>query len=179
MKPIPVRPVLVAILAAGAIAEAQTVARQDPPARAGLAAFARQQGFSTCTAELDELERKLFAGSEFTLRPFLAEKDPSRRPFSAMVDSRREVGGRYQRALTHVAAAPLSGSSGCTVSYEQTQYHEARCDEVLKQMAPTAQPSPAPAQGALTVDLHRNMSLTLMPVGKAQCVSVLKEVSYR
>lgn len=166
-------------LAAMSATGAQPESAKPSQPRTSLAAFARQQGFSSCANELAELEKNLFSGSEFTLRPFVAERDPSRRPFAAMVDSRREIGGRFQRALTHVTVAPAAGNAGCTVSYEQTQFHESRCDEVLQQMAPTARVSPAPAQGTITVDLHRNLSLSLMPVGKAQCVSVLTEVSYR
>ena len=148
-------------------------------AEPGLLSIARASGFAACEKELGTLDRNLFGKSDFSVRAFTAEKTPSARPFSAIVDSRRAApGGGYVRTLTHLSVAPAGRGESCAVSYEQTQYHELRCNDVQAQMAPKATPAAATSLGAVTLDLHRNMSLTLIPVGAAQCVTVLKEVSY-
>ena len=159
---------------------ATTVTAPKVVAPPSLIAFANQQGYLACSRELDELDKNLFANSEYSLRPFVADKEPGKFPFSAIVDARRATGGGgYTRTLTHLTVLPSANSKSCTAMYEQTQYHDVRCDAVHRQMAPNATESPGVALGAITLDLHRNMTLTLIPVGQSQCVSVLKEVSYR
>lgn len=144
-----------------------------------LLSIARANGFSVCKKELSALERNLFGASDFSVRFFTAEKAPSARPFSAIVDARRAApGGGFSRTLTHLAVTPAGKNEACSVSYEQTQYHDRKCDDVQAQMAPKASPAGGVSLGAVTLDLHRNMTLTLIPVGAAQCVTVLKEVSY-
>jgi hypothetical protein len=145
----------------------------------GIAARARANGFSACQKELENLERNLFNNSDYSARVFFAEKVPSTQPFSAMVDARRAAsGGGYTRTLTHLTVMPDAKRQACSISYEQTQYHDMRCDRVQMQMAPKAMPAPTTSLGAVMLELHRNMTLTLIPVGTEQCVTVLKEVSY-
>lgn len=144
----------------------------------GLTAIARSSGFTACQKEIDLVDRNLFSKADYTARAFAAEKNANARPWSAVVDARRMAGGALTRSFTHVTVTPGSGSASCGVSYEQTQYHDLRCETVQQQMAPNAKPAPGTSFGALTFDLHRNMTLTVIPVGNAQCVSVLKEVSY-
>lgn len=152
-----------------------TASAADP----SLLSIARANGFSVCGKEISSLERNLFGASDFSVRFFTAEKTPSARPFTAIVDARRAtpVGG-FNRTLTHLAVTPAGKNESCSVSYEQTQYHERNCNDVQAQMAPKASPAGGVSLGAVTLDLHRNMTLTLIPVGAAQCVTVLKEVSY-
>jgi hypothetical protein len=144
-----------------------------------LSQFARSQGIAVCVPALQTLEKNLFDGSEYSIRPFVAEKNPSRHALSALVDSRRFVAGEPQRSLTHVTLAPASDGKGCALMYEQTRHHMLRCESVLAQMAPLAKEQSGIALGSFTVDLHRNMTLTVLPIGTAQCVSIVKEVSYR
>lgn len=149
---------------------------QTPPA--GLSAIARGSGFTACQKEIDLIDRNLFSNADYSARVFAAEKNTNSRPWSATVDARRMVNGTLTRSFTHVTVTPVASGSACSVAYEQTQYHDLRCEAVQQQMAPNAKPAPGASFGALTFDLHRNMTLTVIPVGNAQCVSVLKEVSY-
>lgn len=154
---------------------ASAAAAADP----SLLSIARANGFSVCEKELVTVERNLFAASDFSVRYFTAEQAPSTRPFTAIVDARRAApGGGFTRTLTHLAVTPAGKNESCSVSYEQTQYHDRKCNDVQTQMAPKASPAGGVSLGAVTLDLHRNMTLTLIPVGAAQCVTVLKEVSY-
>lgn len=149
---------------------------QSPPP--GLSAIARGSGFTACQKEIDLVDRNLFSNADYTVRVFAAEKNSNARPWSAVIDARHVAGGALTRSLTHVTVTPGSGGASCSVSYEQTKYHDLRCEAVQQQMAPNAKAAPGTSFGALTLDLHRNMTLTVIPVGNAQCVSVLKEVSY-
>lgn len=151
---------------------------QTPPA--SLSAIARGSGFTVCQKEIDLVDRNLFSNSDYTVRAFVAEKNANARPWSAIIDARRVTGGVLTRSLTHVTVTPAVGvgSASCSVSYEQTQYHDLRCELVQQQMAPNAKPASGTSFGALTLDLHRNMTLTVIPAGSAQCISVLKEVLY-
>lgn len=145
----------------------------------GLVNIARANQFLACAAELERLDRNLFAKAETAIRPFAAEKNASAKPFSAVIDARKTLpNGSATRTLTHLTVTPSGKNEACAISYEQTQYHDERCDAVQTQLAPQAKPAALTSLGAVTLDLHRNMTLTLIPVGAAQCVTVLKEVSY-
>jgi hypothetical protein len=144
----------------------------------GLASIAKASGFTACQKEIELVDRNLFSNADYSVRAFSAEKNPSTRPWSAIIDARRMAGGALTRSTTHVTIAPAAAGTACSVSYEQTQYHDLRCEAVQQQMAPNAKTAPGTSFGALTFDLHRNMTLTVIPVGAAQCVSVLKEVSF-
>jgi hypothetical protein len=146
----------------------------------GLAAFAKSRGFGVCAAELETLDRNLFRESDYSLRAFIAENNINSRPFSALIDSRKAgTQGGYVRALTNIVVSPVdSKNSRCTVMYEQTVYHDQHCDAVRTQMAPTSRETGVPVYGAVTLELLRNMTLTIIPVGSGQCISVVKEVAY-
>ncbi|MBL8519100.1 MAG: hypothetical protein JNK75_00380 [Betaproteobacteria bacterium] len=153
-------------------------AQAVPGTQTSLLSIARGSGFAACQREIERIDRNLFSNADYSVRVFAAERNTPSHPWSALVDARRMSGGVLARSLTHVTVTPAAKGLSCGVSYEQTQYHALRCDLVQRQMAPNAQPTPGTSYGALTFDLHRNMSLTVIPVGDAQCVSVLKEVSY-
>lgn len=170
---------VIAMLACGpllAVTAAKPGAISGSP---GLAAFARTHGFDACATELAALDANLFANAEYSLRAFVAASQPNTRPFSLQVDSRKAMGGGFARAFTNIVVTPPpAGAKSCAVMYEQTLYHDQRCDLVQPRMAPNATPSAATAFGAVSFELHRNMTLNLIPVGTGQCVSVLKEVSF-
>ncbi|MCY7388439.1 MAG: hypothetical protein LH481_10305 [Burkholderiales bacterium] len=156
------------------------ITTKNPPLKVGLAAFAKSRGFSVCSRELDALDQNLFLDSDYSLRAFLAETNVNTRPFSALIDSRKTTPqGNYVRALTNIVITPADTKAGkCTVMYEQTLYHDQHCDTVRLQMAAFAPESGTNSYGAITFDLLRNMTLTIIPVGSGQCVTVVKEVAY-
>ncbi len=159
---------------------AQSAAAKSPPLKVGLVAFAKSRGFSVCASELEALDQNLFRDSDYSLRAFLAETNVNTKPFSALIDSRKaNPQGGYARALTNIVITPGGGKgSRCTVMYEQTLYHDQHCDTVRLQMAAFAPESGPTSFGSITFDLLRNMTLTIIPVGSAQCVTVVKEVAY-
>ncbi|MEO8385303.1 MAG: hypothetical protein ABI583_08680 [Betaproteobacteria bacterium] len=153
---------------------------KSPPLKIGLVAFAKSRGFSVCASELETLDRNLFLESDYSLRAFLAENNVNSRPFSALIDSRKvSPQGTYLRALTNIVVIPGDAKTGrCTSMYEQTLYHDQHCDTVRAQMAAGAKETGAKTFGSVTFDLLRNMTLTVIPVGAGQCVTVIKEVAY-
>jgi len=165
---------------ARATVEALSSAGKSAQTRTGLAAFAKSRGFSACASELDTLDQNLLRDSEYSLRVFLAESDTNSRPLSAVIDSRKaDQRGGYTRALTNIVVTPGDIKIGrCTTMYEQTLFHDQHCDLVKMQMAPGAKEAGATSFGSITYDLLRNMTLTIIPVGRSQCVTVLKEVAY-
>ena len=150
------------------------------PARTGLAAFAKGLGFTVCTTEINLLDQNLLRDSEYSSRAFLAETKPNSRPFSAVIDSRKpNAKGGVSRALTNIVVTPTEKEGErCTVQYEQTLFHDLNCDLVRQQMAPNAMPIKGTSFGALILDVSRNMTLTIIPVAAAQCITVLKEVAF-
>lgn len=159
---------------------AKSVPTKNPPLKVGLVAFAKSRGFNVCAQELEALDQNLLLDSDYSLRAFLAEANVNARPFTALVDSRKaSPQGGYARALTNIMIAPAPATGGrCTVMYEQTRYHDQHCDVVRAQMASSAPESGGTSFGSITFDVLRNMTLTIIPVGSAQCISVVKEVAY-
>lgn len=166
------------LLVSASVLCAGAVSAQRPPAppdgTLAITAAARQRGVETCLAKLEAMERNLFSSSEYTFRGFLDEREPNARPFTAIVDSRRK--NSHDRALTNITVAP--NATACTVMYEQTVYHGRHCDAVRKEMAPQASPATTKAIGAVIYDVAKNLSLTIIPVGDGQCVTVIKEIAY-
>ena len=150
------------------------------PVRTGLAAFANGLGFTACSTEINLLDQNLLRDSEYSTRAFLAETKPNSRPFSAVIDSRKpNAKGGVSRALTNIVVTPTEKEGErCTVQYEQTLFHDLNCDLVRQQMAPNAMPIKGTSFGALILDVSRNMTLTIIPVAAAQCITVLKEVAF-
>lgn len=159
---------------------AKSVATKNPSLKVGLVAFAKSRGFNVCAQELEALDQNLLLDSDYSLRAFLAESNVNTRPFSVLVDSRKaSPQGGYARALTNIMIAPAPATGGrCTVMYEQTRHHDQHCDVVRAQMATSAPESGGTSFGSITFDILRNMTLTIIPVGTAQCISVVKEVAY-
>ena len=159
---------------------AKSIAAKNPPLKVGLVAFAKSRGFNVCAREIEALDQNLLLDSDYSLRAFLAETNVNTRPFSALVDSRKaNPQGGYARALTNIMIAPAPAIGGrCTVMYEQTLYHDQHCDAVRAQMASLAPESGGTSFGSITFDVLRNMTFTIIPVGRAQCISVVKEVAY-
>ena len=62
--------------------------------------------------------------------------------------------------------------------YEQTVYHGATCELVLSQMAPNGKQSSSPSLGSVLIEIADNLTLTLIPVGTAQCITVVKEAAF-
>lgn len=153
---------------------------KSAPMKVGLAAFAKSHGFSGCANELETLDKNLFLESDYSMRAFLAESNVNSRPFSALIDSRKlSAQGTYLRALTNVVVTPGEAKAArCTTMYEQTLYHDQHCDTVRAQMAASAKETGVTSFGSVTLDLLRNMTLTVIPVGSGQCVTVVKEVAY-
>lgn len=139
-----------------------------------ITAYARRIGVSTCLAKLEAMETNLFQTSEYSFRAFSDEREANARAFTAIVDSRR-VSART-RALTNITVVPNAAAS-CTVMYEQTVYHARHCDLVQKEMAPKAISS-TPSLGAVILDVSKTLTLTIIPVGDAQCVTIIKEIAY-
>ena len=158
----------------------KSLVAKNPALKIGLVAFAKSRGFSACANELEMLDQNLFLESDYSLRAFLAEGNVNSRPFSAIVDSRKiSPHGAYVRALTNIVVTPADAKSGrCTSMYEQTMYHDQHCDTVRAQMAAGAKETGATSFGSVTFDLLRDMTLTVIPVGAAQCITVVKEVAY-
>jgi hypothetical protein len=166
---------IVALLAPmAALAQAPVPA---PAAPKGLAVVARSLGVRACLASIESAEKALLAGREYSVRAFADPKEPDAAIFSAIVDSRKV--GTNERLLVNLTVSPVGfPPKRCVVTFEQTQYHEQRCEAVLAQMAPQAAPAPGAAIGALTVDVSRNLAITVVPVGAGHCVSVIKEAAY-
>ncbi len=172
----------------GGLVQAQVTAASSAPvamvkqlqSKEGLAAFAKGSGYLACAAELASLDQNLFRDTEYTIRAFFAERDAGKRPFSALVDSRKiDAQGRVARAFTNIVVSPHDVKpTRCSVMYEQTLYHDQHCESVRLQMAEFAPQIGGKSFGAITYDVAPNMTLTTIPVGAAQCVTVMKEVAF-
>jgi hypothetical protein len=143
----------------------------------GVAGAARALGVRACLGTLETVEKTLLAGREYSVRGFADPKEPDASPFSAIVDSRKP--GTRDRWLLNLTVFPVgSPAKRCAVIFEQTQHHERRCEDVLAQLAPKAPASAAPSLGAVTVDVSRHLTVTVIPAGAAHCVSVVKEAAF-
>ncbi len=166
----------VALAGAAAAVAQQPPAGQPPGSNAGIAALAAGQGVKACLGPLQALEAAVLAGREYSFRAFVDPRDPNAAPFTAIVDSRKV--GNLDRVLINLVATPVGvPATRCVLMYEQTRYHDTRCEAVLAQMAPKATQS-LPSFGAVTVDVEKNLTVTVIPVGTGQCVSVVKEVAF-
>lgn len=167
---------VVAILGALALApaHAQQAGNVIP---GGFAALAGAQGIKACLGSIAAVETALLKGSEYSFRAFVDPRDPNAAPFSVIVDARRA--GTLDRVLINIVASPVGTPlNRCVLMYEQTRYHDLRCEAVMAQMAPKAGPPVGNSYGAVTVDVEKNLTLTLVPVGTGQCMSVVKEVAF-
>ena len=149
--------------------------------------FARERGFVRCAGALELAERNLLGASEYAFRayPLTAPTVPRATApkestmFTAIVDARkRNPNDAAPRATFNITVlVSQQVLNACTTIYEQTIYHAATCDAVVAQMAPNGKQSSSPSYGSVLVDVSDNLSLTLIPVGAAQCITVVKEVA--
>lgn len=166
-----------AMLAGWAFAAVAQAPTAQPPNMGRLAAYAQAQGIRTCLAGLQAAETTLLSGRDYAFRAFVDPRDANAAPFTAVLDTRMK--GSLERVLVNIVATPSGAPPGrCTVIYEQTRHHVERCDAVLAQLAPKAPAASGPSFGAVTVDVERNLTVTVIPAGTAQCVSVVKEVAW-
>jgi hypothetical protein len=181
----------------------QAIAQQAPPKAAvatavprisetpPMAKFAREQGFLRCAGALESAERNLLGASDYTFRaypPKLSSAPSSSRAtnaketnvFTAIVDARkRNLNEPAPRATLNITVlVSPQVPNACTTMYEQTTYHNATCDAVVAQMAPNGRPSTNTSLGSVLVEVSDNLTLTLIPVGTAQCITVIKEAAF-
>lgn len=185
-------PVL-ALVGACAIAYGQ---RATPPTEAALKStastealpitkFAKERGFVKCAGALEVAERNLLGSSDYAFRAYpqtVQRTSPSKEStvFTAIVDSRKrnpnDAAPRATLNLTVLASQQVANA--CTTIYEQTTYHAATCDAVVAQMAPNGRQSANPSFGAVLIEISDNLTLTVIPVGTAQCITIIKEAAF-
>jgi len=148
-----------------------------------LAKYARERGLLKCGAAIELAERNLLNGSEYTFRAYHPPRSPAAADiglFTAIVDSRKigrnEPGSRATLNLT--VSNSLRGANACTTMYEQTVYHNANCVQVISQMAPNGRQSGNPSLGSVLLEITDTLSLTVIPVGDSQCVTIVKEAAF-
>jgi|GEM_PF-3587424 len=153
-----------------------------------ISTFARSKGFTRCAAELEGAVNNLLRNAEYSFRAFYDEKNSGSGPFSVLVDSRKFK--TLERAMINITVSPIapapitsaasavSASTRCSVMYEQTVYHNQRCERVQAEMASQAVPTAFNTIGAVTLEVGKNLTLTLIPVGNAQCITIIKEAAF-
>ena len=153
-----------------------------------ISTFARSKGFTRCAAELEGAVNNLLRNAEYSFRAFYDEKNSGSGPFSVLVDSRKFK--TLERAMINITVSPIapapitsaasavSASTRCSVMYEQTVYHNQRCERVQAEMASQAVPIAFNTIGAVTLEVGKNLTLTLIPVGNAQCITIIKEAAF-
>jgi hypothetical protein len=153
------------------------------PSQMPIAKYAREKGLVKCNAALELAERNLLSGSEYTFRAYHPKRSTPTADlslFSAIVDSRKlgrnELGVRATLNLT--VTGSQRSANACTTIYEQTVHHNANCVAVIAQMAPNAKQSSNPSLGSVLLEVTDSLSLTVIPVGDAQCVTIVKEVAF-
>ncbi len=150
--------------------------------------YARERGFIKCAGALEMAERNLLKDSEYTFRAYIPSKTGANAEighFTAIVDARkidRSNASTPLRATLNLSVAVSQRSATapteCTTMYEQTMYHNATCNAVVAVMAPNGRPSTSPSVGAVLVEVSPTLSLTLIPVGTAQCITIIKEAAF-
>lgn len=154
--------------------------------------YALEHGFSKCASAVELAERNLLGNSEYTFRAYLPPMLPKSSPngdvalFTVIVDSRKldrsiNVGDPIRATLNlTVAARPTSDPSQtmCSTIYEQTVHNNATCDTVVAQMAPNARNTGSASIGSVLVEITNTLSLTLIPIGTAQCITIIKEAAF-
>lgn len=150
-----------------------------------ISTFARSKGFTKCAAELEGAVNNLLRNAEYSFRAFYDEKNSGSGPFSVLVDSRKFK--TLERAMINITVSPIapapinsaaSASTRCSVMYEQTVYHNQRCERVQAEMASQAVPTAFNTIGAVMLEVGKNLTLTLIPVGNAQCITIIKEAAF-
>ncbi len=197
---------LVATILLIPLAEAQTQSQPQSPktsiakpdaakldtSKLTITTYAREHGFSKCASAVELAERNLLGNSEYTFRAYLPPMPPKASPnaefglFSVIVDSRKidrnSNAGNPTRATLNLTVnlkqTNSSGSALCSTIYEQTMYHNATCDTVAAQMAPNARTTGSASIGSVLVEISDTLSLTLIPVGAAQCITIIKEAAF-
>lgn len=160
--------------------------------RLAITNYAREHGFTKCASAVELAERNLLGNSEYTFRAYLPPIPPKASPnaelglISVIVDSRKmdrniNAGAPIRATLNLTVTAKPNSSPGqtvCSTIYEQTMYHNATCDTVAAQMAPNARTAGSGSIGSVLVEISSTLSLTLMPVGTAQCITIIKEAAF-
>lgn len=162
-----------------------SLAATAQPLISPISTFARSKGFTRCAAELEGAVNNLLRNAEYSFRAFYDEKNSGSGPFSVLVDSRKFK--TLERAMINITVSPIapppitsaaSASTRCSVMYEQTVYHNQRCERVQAEMASQAVPTAFNTIGAVTLEVGKNLTLTLIPVGNAQCITIIKEAAF-
>ena len=148
---------------------------------------AHEHGFTKCAAAVALAEQNLLGNSEYTFRAYYPPKSNVRAEvglFTVIVDSlKRDRLGNASRANLNFTVTATTDSKPnspitCSTMYEQTVHHNASCDSVVAQMAPNAKTSANPSLGSVLVAISDTLSLTLIPVGNAQCITIIKESAF-
>ncbi len=150
--------------------------------------YARERGFIKCAGALEMAERNLLKDSEYTFRAYVPSKTGANAEigqFTAIVDSRkidRSSGATPLRATLNLTVnasqRAANAPTECTTMYEQTMYHNTNCNAVVATMAPNGRPSNSASVGAVLVEASPTLSLTLIPVGTGQCITIIKEAVF-
>ncbi|MBI3714896.1 MAG: hypothetical protein HY255_02750 [Betaproteobacteria bacterium] len=152
-----------------------------------IAKYARAHGFNKCAPAVELAERNLLRDSEYTFRAYNSNPvNGEAALFTAIVDSRKidrsNAAASPMRATLNLTISASQRAANapvaCSTMYEQTMYHNATCQAVVTQMAPNGRPSTSPSLGAVLVEVSDTLSLTLIPVGTAQCVTIIKETAF-
>jgi hypothetical protein len=143
--------------------------------------YARDNGFRRCANAIGLAERNLLSNSEYSFRAFHRAKtagDPD--VMSFIVDARKldPLHPAPRATLNLTVTASNKSAAACSTFYEQTVYHNANCEIVLSQMAPNGRDSGKPAVGSVLIEVSPNLTLTLIPVGTAQCITITKEAAF-
>ena len=174
------------VLPTGAVAQAVAKPAADNAALS-IAKYARAHGFNKCAPAVELAERNLLRDSEYTFRAYNATPvNGEAAMFTAIVDSRKldrsNPGATPMRATLNLTVSATQRAANapvvCSTLYEQTMYHNATCQAVVTQMAPNGRPSTSPSLGAVLVEVSDTLSLTLIPVGTAQCITIIKETAF-
>ena len=152
-------------------------AASEPAPATTLLGFARQKNSTKCLPAVAKFEAIVLKDFEYAFTARADARKGASKPITAVIDARNRVS--LVRTLINVTFAPASdASAGCTTIYEQTRYHEQRCEPVQAAMAPNASAPQRAAFGAAVLDLSPTLVLTLIPAGTGQCVSVVKEIDF-
>jgi hypothetical protein len=148
-----------------------------------MARFAKDRGLLRCAAALETAERNLLQSSEYSFRayhPARASSTADIGVFTAIVDARKlDRADPVPRSTLNITVSNSTRNvNACNTMYEQTKYVNLDCDTVLRQMAPSARQSTNPVLGSILFEISETLSLTVIPAGTGQCVTVVKEVLF-
>lgn len=152
------------------------------PSLQPIAKYALERGLTRCARALDQAERNLLGGSEYAFRayhPARANAQTDIGLFTAIVDSRKVGRGDVARATLNITVSNSPRNpAACNTMYEQTRHHNISCETVVQQMVPNGRQSPNPVLGAVLFEVTDTLSVTVIPAGTAQCITIVKESAF-